>query len=309
VAERWRGVFTILLTPFTEDGALDEDGLRREADFVCEGGAHGLVTPVNSSEFYLLADDERRRLAEVVLERTGGRAPVVIGVAAPAVATAEALARHARDAGAAGVIAMPPYVVPPDEAGRRDYYARLARAAGGLPVVVQNVGGEVGVPMAPEAVARLTAEVPAARYVKEETAPSPHRIAALLRLAGDRLDGVFGGSGGRYLVEELERGAGGLMSGCHLADAQVRVYDRFRAGDVAGARAAFVRQLPAQTLWALLGLGLAKEVLRRRGVFRTAVCRRPTPALDAADHAALDQALALVTEDVAAGPWGWRRGA
>src|SRR5262249_31636259 len=57
VTERWHGVFTILLTPFTEDGALDEDSLRREADFVCACGAHGLVTPVNSSEFYLLADD------------------------------------------------------------------------------------------------------------------------------------------------------------------------------------------------------------------------------------------------------------
>ncbi len=92
MAERWRGVFTILLTPFTEDGALDGDSLRREVDFLCEGGADGLVTPVNSSQSFLLSDDERRRVAEVVVERSGGRAPLVIGVAAPAVATAERLA-------------------------------------------------------------------------------------------------------------------------------------------------------------------------------------------------------------------------
>jgi 4-hydroxy-tetrahydrodipicolinate synthase len=298
VAERWRGIFTILLTPFHEDRSLDEESLRREVDFAVAAGASGIVTPVNTSEFYLLADDERRRLAEVVLEQARGRLPVVIGVAAPSVGAAEALAGHALAAGAAGVIAMPPYVVRLDDDSIAAYYARIGRVARDRPVVLQNVGGQVGAAMSAALVARIAAEVPAIRYVKEETLPSTHRIAELLRVAGDRLDGVFGGSGGRYLVDELKRGACGLMSGCHLIDAQVGVYDRLRAGDEAGARAAFVRQLPAQNLWSLLGLGLAKEILRRRGVFRTTVCRRPETPLDRADLAELDHALELVRDDL-----------
>ncbi len=95
----------------------------------------------------------------------------------------------------------------------------------------------------------------------------------LWRGTGD-LDGVFGGWGGRYLVDELKRGACGLMSGCHLVDAQVRVYEALQAGDEETARLVFYRQLPAQTLWSLLGLGLAKEILRRRGIFATTECRR-----------------------------------
>jgi dihydrodipicolinate synthase/N-acetylneuraminate lyase len=88
------------------------------------------------------------------------------------------------------------------------------------------------------------------------------------------------------------------MSGCHLVDAQVRVYEALARGDEAEARAAFHRQLPAQNLWSLLGLRLAKEVLRRRGVFATTVCRRPAPELDADDLVELDRALELVAPDL-----------
>ena len=300
MAERWRGIFTILLTPFHEDRSLDEASLRNEVDFVIAAGARGIVTPVNTSEFFLLADDERRRLAEIVVEQARGRVPVVIGTAAPATGTAIALTRHAREAGAAGVIAMPPYVVPLGPDGVRDYYARIAEAADGLPVVLQNVGGQVGVPMRADAVVKLAEAVPAIRYVKEETLPSTHRISELLRAAGGRLDGVFGGSGGRCLVDELRRGACGLMSGCQLVDAQVKVYDLLQAGDEDGARAAFVRQLPAQTLWGLVGLKVAKEVLRRRGVFKTTACRKPDPDLDEHDLAELDHAMALARPDLVA---------
>ena len=168
----------------------------------------------------------------------------------------------------------------------------------GLPVVLQNVGGQVGVPMRADAVVKLAQAVPAIRYVKEETLPSTHRISELLAVAGDTLDGVFGGSGGRALVDELQRGACGLMSGCQLVDAQVKVYNLLLAGDEAGARAAFARQLPAQTHWGSIGLKVAKEVLRRRGVFRTTVTRKPDRELDAHDHAEITWALGLAAPDL-----------
>lgn len=301
MADVWRGIFPVLLTPFNEDRSLDEESLQRQVDFVIQAGAHGMVTPVNTSEFYLLSDQERCRLVQIVVDQTAGHVPVIVGTAASNAGTAEALTRHAREVGASGVIAMPPYVVSVDQDGVLDYYSRIDRAAGGLPVVLQNVGGEIGAPMKPEAILRIAEQLPGVRYVKEETLPSTHRIADLLRIAGGRLSGVFGGSKGVYLVDELRRGACGLMSGCHLVDAQVRVYDLLRAGDEEGARASQVRQLPVQNLWSLLGLGVAKEVLRRRGIFRTALCRRPTAPMDAADHAELDYALSVVRPDLTAG--------
>lgn len=297
----WRGVFTILLTPFSEDGSLDEESLRREVEFVIQAGAHGIVAPVNSSEFYLLSDEERRRIAQIVIRQAGERVPVIIGTAASNTGTAELLTRHAHDIGAAGVIAMPPYVGLVDLDTVYDYYARIARAADGLPVVIQNVGGEVGAPISPATIARIVGDVPAVQYVKEETLPNTHRISELLRTTSGLLSGVFGGSGGRFLVDELRRGACGLMSACHLVDAQVKVYQLLTGGHEAEARDALVRQLPTQNLWLLLGLGVAKEVLRRRGIFRTANCRRHATALDPADHVELEHALALVRPDFVVG--------
>ena len=298
MAQEWRGIFPVLLTPFRENGLIDEESLRRQVDFVVEAGVHGIVTPVNTSEFYLLSEDERRWLAEIVIRQSAGRVPVIIGTAASSAGTAEALARHARDVGAAGVIAMPPFVVRLSSEGVMDYYSRIAGAADGLPVVLQNVEGEVGAPLSPQAVVDIAGQVPGVRYVKEETLPSTHRISALLELAGDRLDGVFGGSWGRFLINELQRGACGLMSGSHLADAQVKVYDLWREGRHEDARAVFVRQLPVQNLWSQLGLRVAKEVLRRRGVFSTNLCRRPAPDLDEVDMAELDAAMAMVEGDL-----------
>ena len=58
-ATRHRGLFTIPVTPFGPDGALDEDSLRRVLAFCFEAGAHGVVTPVNASEFSTLDPHER----------------------------------------------------------------------------------------------------------------------------------------------------------------------------------------------------------------------------------------------------------
>src|SRR2546423_14671167 len=109
MAERWRGIYTILLTPFQEDRSLDEDSLRREVDFVIAAGAHGIVTPVNTSEFSLLTDDEGRRLSVIVLEQARRRFPGGIGPAAPMPGTAEAHTRHAPVPVSPAGIAQPPH--------------------------------------------------------------------------------------------------------------------------------------------------------------------------------------------------------
>ncbi len=77
----FRGVFTIPSTPFREDGSIDIPSFRRVVDFCVECGAHGLVYPVNASEFTSLSDAERFTLTEVLVEQDAGRIPAIIGVA------------------------------------------------------------------------------------------------------------------------------------------------------------------------------------------------------------------------------------
>src|SRR5215212_11194188 len=110
MAAPFRGVFTIPCTPFTESGELDEVSLRQEVRFCLDAGAHGLVAPVNASEFASLTDAERQRVATLLVEESAGRAPVVIGVTGASEEIAVSHARHAREIGANAVIAMPPHV-------------------------------------------------------------------------------------------------------------------------------------------------------------------------------------------------------
>jgi dihydrodipicolinate synthase/N-acetylneuraminate lyase len=287
-----RGVFTIPVTPFDAAGDVDEGDLRRCVSFCLEAGAHGLVAPVNASEFTALTDEERRRVAEVVVNTTDRRVPVVIGVSGASAQHAAGFARHARKIGADAVIAMPPYVRKASPEEIAEYYRTVAGAAE-LPVFIQNYSAPVGTPLSPAVLARLVAEIDGVQYVKEETLPAGHAMSALLRLAGPRLKGVMGGMAGRFLLDEYRRGACGTMPACEVTDVHVALWTALEAGGGTEARRIFNRLLPLLNLEWLYGAVVYKEVLRRRGILKTAAVRGPGLfALDRDDHRELDAILA-----------------
>jgi 4-hydroxy-tetrahydrodipicolinate synthase len=290
-----RGVFTIPVTPFNESRELDEASLHQCVAFCVKAGAHGLVAPVNASEFTALTDDERRRVAEIVVETAAGRVPVVVGVSGSSAQHASVFARHARKIGADAVIAMPPYVrkASPEEITE---YFRVVAGTAQLPVFIQNYQAPVGTPLSPAFMARLVAEIDGIEYVKEETLPAGHAMTEVLRLAGPRLKGVMGGMAGRFLMDEYRRGACGTMPACEVTDVHVALWTTLEAGDEPNARRIFNRLLPLLNLEWLYGAVVYKEVLRRRGILERATVRGPGLfTLDANDHLELDAILADVS--------------
>ncbi len=287
---RFEGIYPILQTPFDESGTIDFDSLRREIDFCLRAGAHGVVIPANASEFFTLSDAERFQLAEATLEDVGGRVPVIISCNGVSIQAAVAFTRHAVAHGAAGIMALPPYVRRPNEAGVHAYYEAVAAAAEGRPVIVQNADPPLGTPLSPPSLVRLMGRAPGVRYVKEEATPGGQRMIALIRAAGDRLHGVFGGQNGLWLINELDRGACGNMPACGVVDVHVRIYDLYREGKREEADALSQRLLPLLNLGSQYGVAFAKELLWRRGVIRTKVCRDPQAAiLDEYDLADLER--------------------
>jgi dihydrodipicolinate synthase/N-acetylneuraminate lyase len=283
VTETWRGIFTIPSTPFTDTGALDLESLRREVDFCVAAGAHGLVAPVNASEFWTLSDQERRTVAETIITGAGGRLPVVIGVAGGSAQVAVEFAKHAEGSGAEAVIAMPPFVrvAPPNAI--YDYFRALSRAVT-IPIFIQNHDAPAGTRMSPEFVARLVKELDHVDYVKEETFPANHAIGAEIALCGPELKGVMGGVAGRYIMDEYRRGACGSMPACEATDIHVQVWNALDAGDARQARDLFNRLLPLLNYEALLP-GVYKAILKRRGIIASDYLRSHAGnPLDAGDH-------------------------
>ncbi|HLI52485.1 MAG TPA: dihydrodipicolinate synthase family protein [Thermomicrobiaceae bacterium] len=289
----WRGVFTIPCTPFNDDGTLDLDSLRREVAFCIEAGAHGIVAPVNASEFWTLSDDERKAVAEVIVQAADHRVPTVIGVAGGSTLHAVAFARHAQQIGADAVIAMPPYVRVAPLNAIFAYYRALSEAIS-IPIFIQNHDAPAGTRLSPEFVARLVQELEHVDYVKEETLPPNHAIAAELKLCGPKLKGVMGGIAGRYLMDEYRRGACGTMPACEATDVHVQVWNALDNGEARKARDLFNRLLPLLNFESVIP-GVYKAVLKRRGIIRSDYLRsHDGNPLDASDH----QELSAIFDDM-----------
>lgn len=255
-------------------------------NFCVRAGAQGLVWPQVFSEFYLLSEEERLRVAEIILRSTAGRSAVVIGVQAPSKELAIRFARHAEEKGADAVISLPPFLGPVTLDTVADHYRTLVKAMG-LPTFIQNSGGQWGLALSTSFVIQLAKENPRLGYIKEEVSPVPHRLGEYARSGVMR--GNFSGDGGRNLFNELARGSSGTMAACGFADIDVQIYDLATSGKIEQARALYEKLLPMISLQETYGLVFAKSVVVRRGVFKTAKLRGVTATLlDSVDEQDLD---------------------
>ncbi|HZJ10149.1 MAG TPA: dihydrodipicolinate synthase family protein, partial [Trueperaceae bacterium] len=169
-------------------------------------------------------------------------------------------------------------------------------AAIDLPLILQNAPPPLGSAYGPDAIKDLIVKVPQIRYVKEETSPGGQRITRLLDDPPAALAGVFGGAGGRFIMDELNRGAIGAMPASEITEVHVRIFELYRQGDVADARALYNRSLPLLTFQSVFRMDMTKEVLRRRGVIDSTHVRVGAVPLDAADQAELSTLLAEIED-------------
>jgi 4-hydroxy-tetrahydrodipicolinate synthase len=274
------GVCTIALTPFTDEGDLDEQSIDALAEFYVGSGVHGVTILGIMGEAHKLSDAERQAVTEGYISAVGGRVPVVVGCSAVATKVVVDRARAAEEAGAAAVM-----VAPPNNQRSLDlvfeHYRRVAESVS-VPVVVQDEPVNTGVVMPAPFIARLVDGIEGCRYVKLEEAPTTIKISGLLKNSQTGV-GVFGGLGGMYFYEELARGAVGIMTGFAYPHVLVETYRLFSEGEERRAQEYFFRYLPLIRFEAQLGVGgvgIRKEILKLRGVISSSHVRFPAPALD-----------------------------
>lgn len=289
------GVFPVVATPFHADGSPDEAGLRAITRYVVRSGSDGVVFPGVASEFETLTPAERDRLSDVVAVEARGKAAFVVGGSSPDPSVSEAVAARAGAQGAAAIMVMAPKNLTSVDAVA-EFFARIARAAGDVPIMLQNAPPPAGSGLPIDVVSAVVRAVPGIHYVKEEALPSGARISQMLASAPANLRGVFGGAGGRYITDELARGAVGTMPACELSEVHVALMRAHRAGDRSGVRRLFNRMLPLLNFQAVFRMAMTKETLRRRGIIAHAGKRAAGPDLDAGDHRELSELLAEVRD-------------
>ena len=298
---RINGVFPVLPTPFAPDGAPDVAAFLRLADFAIEAGVDGVVFPGMASEVETMSGAERGALVAALGAHLGGRVPFIVGASHADPAESAARAREGQAAGAVAAMIMAPPHAGQDIAKHVAFYAAVAEAAPGIAIMLQNAPAPNGAGLSPEAVAAVTAQVPAIRTVKEETLPCGQHVTRILN-AETTLDGVMGGAGARFILDELARGACGTMPALELADAHVALWRAWQRGDRAEARRIYTLTLPLLAFQMTFRVRATKEVLKRRGLLTHTGARAAGPKLDAGDMAEIGELLATAAPTLAIHP-------
>lgn len=290
-----QGVFSVLPTPFLDNGDLDMDSMGRVIGLFVAGGVNGLTALGVTGEVARLTDVERQRVLEAVMKHAGGRVAVVAGTTAEGLRTCIEYTRNAKAAGASAVMISPPRMAKLNSEAVVRHFNAVADAVD-IELVVQDFPPITGFTMEPALLARIAREIPRARTIKLEDPPTPFKTSRILELTRDIEVRIFGGLGGVFLLEELMAGATGAMTGFAYPEILVEIVKAFRAGDVDKAAGVFYRNVPLMRFEFQEGIGMAirKEVLRRRGALASAAIRAPGAKLDAATSAALDRVLAWV---------------
>jgi dihydrodipicolinate synthase/N-acetylneuraminate lyase len=167
MTNKFRGVMQSPVTPLRDDFSLDLPTFEKVLDFHVRTGATAISWPHHKGESLNLTIAERKRFAEAAVKTVAGRIPVTIHVSALAVEDTFALARHAQDIGADGILAITPYFWTPTREAIHDYFVRLCTSIE-LPVLSYNSPSYLaGVEITGELMARLIERLPNFVGVKE----------------------------------------------------------------------------------------------------------------------------------------------
>jgi 2-keto-3-deoxy-L-arabinonate dehydratase len=278
------GVVPVLATPFSSDGTVDFDSLRTLTEFQLASRIGGIALFGMASEAFTLTRDERRAVLDTVVAIVDDAVPLVLGVSATSPSTAVE-AMHDIDDGRSHVyMVMPPSFVRPTPSQLEDFYLTVAdeAAAGGSEIMVQDAEGSTGVPIPPDAIARLAIH-PAVTSVKVESAPTVPKMVAVLEAArhGRASIDVLGGQNAQFLLDEFAVGSVGSMPACEYTDVLCRIADSWREGDTMAARVQHAELLPLLDLGLQRGFAWAvhKEILVMRGLISSAIVRSPAQPL------------------------------
>ena len=151
----FHGVMTALVTPFDENGAIDEEALRAHIDRQIEAGVDALVPAGTTGEAATLNMDEHKRVIRLTVEQAAGRVPVIAGTGSNNTEDSIELTRAASELGADAALLISPYYVKPSQEGIYQHYRAVAEAVH-LPQILYNVPGRTRSNMLPETVGRLS---------------------------------------------------------------------------------------------------------------------------------------------------------
>lgn len=186
----FRGLGIALITPFTDDGSVDYKALGRLLDYQLGGGADFFCILATTGETPCLTADERHKIKDLVVERVGGKAPILMGCGGNNTAAVVEELRTADFSGIDGILSVCPYYNKPSQEGLYQHFKAIAGATK-LPVVLYNVPGRTGINLKAETTVRLARDCENIVAIKEASG-SLEQVDEIIKNKPDGFDVISG---------------------------------------------------------------------------------------------------------------------
>lgn len=281
-----QGSIVALVTPMTDDGAVDDASLRKLVAFHIEHGTDALVAVGTTGESATLDEDEHCHVIKAVVDYAAGRIPVIAGTGANCTREAIELTRRAKEAGADACLLVTPYYNKPTQEGLYLHYKAVAEAVD-IPQILYNVPGRTGCDLLPETVGRLSA-IDNIVGVKEATGKL-ERVKQIRELTGDDF-ALYTGDDATSMEFCLMGGNGTITVTGNVAPRLLRdmIHAAMR-GDRATAEALdaklqglhhqlFIQSNPIPVKWAVAEIGLMGKGIRLPLTWLSDDCVEPVRA-------------------------------
>ena len=286
---RIEGVITALVTPFNQEGEVDEEALRGLVDFQVKSGVDGFYPCGTAGEGMIMSLEQRRKVAEVVIDQVGGRVPIIVHVGAADTAAVVELARHSEKVGADALGVVTPYYYPLDDEALIEHYRKVAEVTK-LPIFVYNIPHRTMVNVTPDLLARMCEAIPNIAGVKDSSRDFSLLLDYIDRLPKDKV--VICGTDGLF-IPAMIMGCKGAISAISnvFPELFVEAYKALKEGEYPKAvklqfKINIVRRILSKPYIAAL-----KEALKIRGIYAGTV-RRPLRPCEEAEAKLICNALA-----------------
>ena len=161
----FEGTYVAMVTPFTQDKEIDEEGFRSNINYLIEKGVTGLVGAGTTGESATVSHEEHQRIIDILVDEVDGRVETIAGTGSNATSEALSLTQYAYDAGADAALLITPYYNKPQQHGLIDHYSTIANKVD-IPLILYNVPSRTGINMDVETIVEL-AKVDGIDAVKE----------------------------------------------------------------------------------------------------------------------------------------------
>ncbi len=161
--KRLEGILIPMPIAFKEDGSVDESGIDSLADFYIAAGVQGFFALGTHGQGMVMEIDERKKVAERIVQRVRGRVPVVLHVGTANTFSSIDLAKHAASLEVDAIAVVPPYYYPHNDYEVYAHYRAIAQAVPGVPLFIYDNTETTHVQITPPKVLKI----------QEAISPSP----------------------------------------------------------------------------------------------------------------------------------------